>query len=190
MLQSPCCCLRSCCWRCLAVAFDLAYFFVPTADWVPIDHAWYRLTMELDLQSFFGLLCINSCTYWLRPRNSPSLLPTCKRLVQLLLDCTIWLFVGDRKPWWGHHDGLQEDVRLFHQHHRKEVKNSCTFNFVNSWLTTPEVYIKGTLSVGPPTLTFNKHFKGTVAWDGFFASFNPIYRKVTKQGFQQFLGLV
>ncbi len=29
-----------------------------------------RLNMELDLQSLFGLH-VYSCTYWLRPRNSP-----------------------------------------------------------------------------------------------------------------------
>jgi hypothetical protein len=43
--------------------------FYNLATFVVLFH--HRLNMELDLQSLFGLH-VNSCTHWLRPRNSPS----------------------------------------------------------------------------------------------------------------------
>jgi hypothetical protein len=37
--------------------------------------SYHRLNMELDLHSFCLGSCVHSCTYWLRPRNSPLLPP-------------------------------------------------------------------------------------------------------------------
>ncbi len=57
---------------------------------------------------------------------------------------------------------------------------------MNSWLTTPEVYIKGTSSVGPPPLTYTLKGQYSVRW--FFGSFNPIYSRLQNNDFEVFVG--